>query len=80
MITRVEQWGTSLAVRIPETFASQVGLTDNGLVEIEVVEGRLVIRTPIRVIPKLEELLRGITPENCHGEWETGPTVGDEVW
>jgi antitoxin MazE len=80
MIARVEQWGSSLAVRIPATFASQVGLTDNLLVEIEVVDGRLVIRTPSEDTPTLEKLLRGITPENCHEEWETGPAVGEEVW
>ena len=56
MIARVEQWGTSLAVRIPATFASQVGLTDNVLVEIEVVDGHLVIRTPVEVRQTLAEL------------------------
>jgi hypothetical protein len=27
----------------------------------------------------LEELLRSITPENLHGEWDTGPAVGREL-
>jgi hypothetical protein len=28
----------------------------------------------------LEELLKDVRPENLHGEWETGPAVGAEVW
>lgn len=27
----------------------------------------------------LAELVAGITPENLHGEWDTGPDVGKEV-
>jgi antitoxin component of MazEF toxin-antitoxin module len=27
----------------------------------------------------LAQLLAGITPENQHGEWDTGPAVGREV-
>jgi antitoxin MazE len=28
----------------------------------------------------LEELLAGITDENRHPEWDTGPPVGKEIW
>ncbi|MGH2588259.1 MAG: AbrB/MazE/SpoVT family DNA-binding domain-containing protein [Dehalococcoidia bacterium] len=28
----------------------------------------------------LDDLLRWVTPENLHGEWDTGPAVGNEVW
>jgi antitoxin component of MazEF toxin-antitoxin module len=27
----------------------------------------------------LAELVAGITPENLHGEWDTGPDVGREI-
>jgi antitoxin component of MazEF toxin-antitoxin module len=27
----------------------------------------------------LSQLVAGITPENLHGEWDTGPDVGKEV-
>jgi antitoxin component of MazEF toxin-antitoxin module len=27
----------------------------------------------------LAQLVAGITPENLHGEWDTGPAVGREV-
>lgn len=27
----------------------------------------------------LAQLVAGVTPENLHGEWDTGPDVGKEV-
>ncbi|MBY0528394.1 MAG: hypothetical protein K2R98_33695 [Gemmataceae bacterium] len=27
----------------------------------------------------LTQLVAGITPENLHGEWDTGPAVGNEA-
>jgi hypothetical protein len=27
----------------------------------------------------LAQLVAGVTPDNLHGEWETGPAVGGEV-
>jgi antitoxin component of MazEF toxin-antitoxin module len=28
----------------------------------------------------LDALLAGVTPENVHGEFDTGPAVGQESW
>ncbi len=80
MEARVQKWGSSLAVRIPEVYAAQIGLTEDAVVEVDLIDGQLVIRQAARTRPTLEELLRGVTPENLHGEWDTGPAVGDEVW
>jgi antitoxin component of MazEF toxin-antitoxin module len=43
-------------------------------------DGALVV-TPERE-PKwrLEELLRDVTEDNIHREWETGSAEGDEIW
>ena len=30
--------------------------------------------------PTLEQLLAGITEQNLHGEFDTGPAVGKETW
>jgi antitoxin MazE len=80
MKTRVQKWGNSLALRIPKSFAVETGLCADAAVELSLVNGALVVR-PITPQPvTLEELLRGITDENLHGEWDTGPAVGKEVW
>jgi antitoxin MazE len=80
MKTRVQKWGNSLAVRIPKSFAAEVGLHADAAVELSLVEGKLVVQ-PLAPPPlTLEELLRGVTDENLPGEWDTGPAVGKEVW
>jgi antitoxin MazE len=80
MKTRVQKWGNSLALRIPKTFAVEAGLSADSVVELSLVKGSLIVR-PITPQPlTLDELLRGVTDENLHGEWETGPAVGKEVW
>ena len=46
----------------------------------DLVEGKLVIQALTGEPLTLDELLRGVTEQNLHGEWDTGPAVGREVW
>lgn len=79
MITTVQLWGNSLAVRLPKLFAQQLDLAANTQVEIEVVGRKLVIR-PARKEWTLEELLAGVTDANRHCETSWGGAVGNEAW
>jgi antitoxin MazE len=79
MKIRVQKWGNRLALRIPKSFAAEVGLRANGAVERSLVEGALVVRPVTPQPPTLDELLRGITDENIPSEWDTGLAVGKEV-
>lgn len=45
-----------------------------------VQEGALVIRPDPEIGWTLEVLLAGVTDENIHEEWETGPPRGRESW
>lgn len=80
MRTRVQKWGNSLALRIPKTFATEVGLADDTLVEVTLVDGTLVIAPLPASDVTLESLLTGITDDNMHGEMETGALTGNEAW
>jgi antitoxin MazE len=77
MHTQIARWGNSLAVRIPKAYADSLGLVEGASVDIDATATALIIR---REGPTLEELLDGITPENCHGEFDFGPSVGNEAW
>lgn len=80
MKTRLQKWGNSLALRIPKSFAQEVGLNQDGLVELSLVNGQLIV-SPISEPPlTLDALLAGITAENIHREVDTGPAMGKEVW
>lgn len=82
MKTRVQKWGNSLAVRIPKSFAEDVGIYSESEVQLSLVEGQLVITPIVKAEPiyRLEDLLAGITEDNLHGEIDFGASVGDEVW
>jgi antitoxin MazE len=80
MRTKVQRWGNSLAVRIPKSFAEEVGLKDDSAVEMRLVEGGLLVQPLSPWVPTLDELLDGITDANLHGEVDTGPAQGAEAW
>lgn len=80
MKARIQKWGNSLALRIPKVFAEEAGLGEDVSVELSFVRGRLVVKPLTAEPPSLVELLSGITADNMHGEWPTGPAVGKEIW
>lgn len=80
MLTKVQKWGNSLALRIPKAFALDAQLDNDSVVEVSLVDGQIVIK-PIRSpVWTLEKLLAGINNENIHAETDTGKTIGHEVW
>ena len=78
MLTKVQKWGNSLAVRIPSAFAKEIGLYPDTEVELKLEDNRLVI-IPNRK-KQLEKLLEQITPENLHREVDWGRKSGKEEW
>jgi len=76
----VQKWGNSLALRIPKALATEIGLQRNSPVEVSLVDGQLVIVPVVEPVFTLEHLLAQVTEDNLHGEIETGPAVGKEVW
>jgi len=78
--TRIQKWGNSLALRIPKSFASEVGLECNAPVEISLVDGNLVVKPDVQPALSLDELLAQVTEDNMHREIDTGSAVGKEAW
>ncbi len=72
--------GNSLALRIPKSFANEVGLESNALVELALVNGQLVVTPVSAPSVTLDDLLAGVTAENINVEVDTGSAVGNEVW
>lgn len=80
MKTRVQKWGNSLALRIPKSFATEVGLQRETSVEISLANGKLVITPVAEPKPTLKQLLVKVTKENLHHEVDTGSAIGNETW
>lgn len=78
MTTRIQQWGNSLALRIPRSFASQLRVERGSEVDLSLERGRLVLRPTKPARYRLEALLRRITPKNLHREINGGKPRGRE--
>jgi antitoxin MazE len=80
MRTRVKKWGNSLALRIPKSFATEVGLDFDTPVDVSLVDGKLIVVPAIEPALTLEYLLAQVTEDNLHREIDTGPAMGNEAW
>jgi len=78
METVVKKWGNSLGVRIPSNIAKEVSIVEGSHVEIEDIDGQIIIKP--RNNYNLKELVKGISKENRHDEIDTGDTIGNEIW
>ncbi|HET9635618.1 MAG TPA: AbrB/MazE/SpoVT family DNA-binding domain-containing protein [Gemmatimonadaceae bacterium] len=79
MITTVQRWGNSLAIRIPKPFAVETDLKENSEVDIALDGDRIVVR-PTRKEWRLSDLVKAISPQNLHRETSWGDSAGREVW
>jgi antitoxin MazE len=80
MLARIQKWGNSLGLRIPKTLAADVRVAEGTNVELNVENGRLIVAPQCPAKCSIEDLVARITPENLHGETDTGSPLGREVW
>jgi antitoxin MazE len=71
MKTRVQKWGNSLAVRIPKSFAVELGFEDGSPAEMSLEDGAIVIKPDRDKVWDLDALLAGVTDDNLHPAWES---------
>ena len=82
----IKKWGNSLATRIPKAVVESIGLHLDQEVDIEGINGKIII-TPIKKKKeyKLEELLSQCKPGSMDltkedQEWLNAEPVGKEIW
>jgi antitoxin MazE len=80
MLTKVQKWGNSIALRIPKSFADEIQIAADSPVELTIEAGKLIIAPVEPEAYSLEELLAAVTPENIHAEVDWGEPVGNEAW
>ena len=80
MRTQVRKWGNSISLRIPKSFAEEVGLEDESPVDISLEDGKIIVQPVAPSEFTLEELMAQVTEENRHHEIDTGPACGEEAW
>ena len=80
MQVQVQKLEKGLALPIPPSFVEATNIKDGTFIELSFYEGKLIATPMAEHKYSLAELLAGVTPENLHGEVDTGNAVGREVW
>jgi antitoxin MazE len=75
----VQKWGNSLAVRIPNEFAKNLGVTNGSKIELQLFDDELIVK-PVKTKPTLEALLaRAKGKTNPHLDYDFGMPEGKEL-
>lgn len=80
MITHIQKWGNSLALRIPKAVANEIKLNIGAEVKLSLSGKKLLIFPVGRDRFSLRRLVSKITEKNRHREISTGQPVGNETW
>lgn len=75
----VKKWGNSASVRIPAAIMQAAKLSLDTPVDVREENGRIIIEPDQTLEISLDDLLEGITGENCHDPIETGGPLGQEA-
>jgi antitoxin MazE len=81
MSTKVQKWGNSLAVRIPDDVVEEAGFVQGKEVTVKNVRNTVVI-SPMTAKrrPTLDELVARIKPHQLHKAVDWGKPMGREIW
>ena len=79
MESRIQRWGNSLAVRIPNTIAKELHISQGTQVELRQHDDQIII-SPKKKKEKLKDLISKITDANKHVEVKTHRVMGNEIW
>ena len=78
--TKIQQWGNSLALRIPKEFARQTKVKKGSRIQLGVEKGCLLVTPIVSEEISLQALLAKVTPANIHPEPDWGKPRGKEIW
>lgn len=79
-MTVIRKWGNSLALRIPQNLADEIGLSEGNKVELVKRGKGLSVQPIVEEELTLDILLSKITPQNKHSIIDWGKPVGKEIW
>lgn len=79
MLTTIQKWGNSKAVRIPKPLLEKTNLTENDAVELIAEEKRIIIQKVSKKFRKLDDLFQGYAGSYNCSECDTGSPIGKET-
>ncbi len=79
MEVEIVKWGNSSAIRLPAVALKSIHAKAGDRFELKTEGGKLVLEPSAREYD-LEQLISGITNENCHQLVPVTGPVGREIW
>ncbi|MBQ3469338.1 MAG: AbrB/MazE/SpoVT family DNA-binding domain-containing protein [Bacilli bacterium] len=79
MEVKLQRWGNSNGIRIPNIMLKTLNLKANDMVNIEQVDDRIIITKPNNKI-SLKELFDNYDGPNLTEEFSWDDPVGEELW
>ncbi len=80
MTTKIQKWGNSLAVRIPNEFAENLNWQAGSVVGFK-QSGDQIIITKAKPVYTIEDMVKSITKKNRHKIiWPDDKPRGKEIW
>ena len=80
MTQKIEKWGDSLAVRIPQLLAAQLQIDEGTSFSLYIENQSLVLcKEQRRPQYTLEDVLASINPNDLHPETDWGADMGHEI-
>jgi len=83
MVTTIQRWGNSQAVRLPKAVLEELFLQENDPVEITTANDSIIIKKTTRkrrAKISLEERFANYTGDYQCVEYDWGKPMGNEVW
>ena len=78
-MAKVQKWGNSLVVQIPQSLAGQIDVAVGSAIVLIVRNGELVVRPDRSQKLSLNTLLKDCKPSQQHGETDFGIDIGREI-
>jgi len=79
-VATIQKWGNSQGIRIPRFILDAAKHSTDEMVEINVTDGKIVIRKAVERKKSIEELFEGFDGEYNETEIDWGKPVGNEIW
>ena len=75
----LEQSEDQLILSIPKSFVSASPITPGSLVEVSLVDDKIILAPARRSRYRIEDLMAGVTDENLPEKIDFGPPIGKEL-
>lgn len=79
-VATIQKWGNSQGIRIPRYILDAAQFDFDETVEIDVVDGKIVIKKMAERRKTIKELFDGFDEEYKEKEIDWGKPVGNEIW